>query len=523
MIELLKYSNRFFKVADLCLRHHFNLRLKIWVLTLAVGMITMFSSTASTHIRPNVIVILTDDQGFGDIGFNGNPIVKTPHLDAFATQKAHVFSRFYASPVCSPTRASLMTGRYHFRTGVLQTQASLSNLRPSEVTIAECFKTANYRTGLFGKWHLGDTSPFRPSEQGFDHYLTHVGGMIGAPYSPLGADNYFEPLLIENGQEKQFNGYCNDIFTTAAIDFIDEQQDQPFFIYLAPNTPHHPLTVSDQYADPYRNKGLSEETSRYYGMITNIDDNFGRLLSHLKLRDLLNNTVVVFMGDNGTSSLHKQEDLWECGLKGRKTYVYENGIRVPMFLSAPGFPSLSRRVDTLAAEIDILPTLLELCDIPLPHDVQVDGESLVSLLSTLNPPPSNRMIFRQFHGPNHPTMYRNMATLSQDYKLLLPGRSQSEFESQNLNFELYDISKDPGETVDLSQKLPGKVEELKNAYEAWFRDVAEGQDFSPLPLAIGVDGEKECHLTRQDWCEAGLFDGDFRFGPIPQRLKRPRK
>lgn len=199
---------------------------------------------------PNVLLILTDDQGYSDIGFNGNPIVQTPTLDRFASQVT-VFDRFYASPVCSPTRASLLTGKYAMRTGVTDTQEGVSILRPSEITVAEVLKDGGYRTGMFGKWHLGDNAPARPSDLGFEESLTHVGGMIGAPYSPLGADSYFDPILMENGFEKRFDGYCTDIFTDAAIDFIRASGDRPFFVYFAPNTPHHPLTVAERYAEPY--------------------------------------------------------------------------------------------------------------------------------------------------------------------------------------------------------------------------------------------------------------------------------
>jgi arylsulfatase/arylsulfatase A len=463
---------------------------------------------ASDTKRPNVIVILTDDQGFGDVGFNGNPLVRTPHLDAFAENKAHVFERFYASPLCSPTRASLMTGRYNFRTRVIQTQAALSNLSPSEVTLAEVFKSSNYSTGLFGKWHLGDTSPFRPSDQGFDQYLTHVGGMIGAPYSPLGATNYFDPVLINDGEEKQYKGYCHDIFTEAALGFIDRQRGKPFFMYLAPNTPHHPLTVSDHYAEPYRKMGLSEETSRYYGMITNIDDNFSRLITHLEHQQILDNTIIVFMGDNGTSSLHKQKDLWECGLRGRKTYIYENGIRVPMFIHVPGQANFGRKIKTLGADIDVFPTLLDLCGIEQPENVTIDGESLVPLLYKKDPEGSQRTIFRQWHRGHIPIRYRNIAVLQQQYKLLVHGRKGLEFSSYNPKFELYDISADPFESINLVNKYPKKVQELRSAYDNWFDEIAAGNDFSPLAIHIGTKGERVVHLTRQDWCEAGLFDGE---------------
>ena len=221
---------------------------------------------------PNILIVMTDDQGYSDIGFNGNPYVETPFIDGFA-EKSIIFDRFYTYPICSPSRAALMTGRYPFRAAITRTAEGRSNLRPEAVTIAEILKEQGYKTGLFGKWHLGDHMPSRPQDQGFDTVVTHVGGMIGAPYSPRNGESYFDPVLLENGTEKRFQGYCTDIFTNAAIEFMSNTKS-PFFTFLSLNAPHHPLTVSDSYAKPYLDMGLSNDTARFYGMITNIDDNF---------------------------------------------------------------------------------------------------------------------------------------------------------------------------------------------------------------------------------------------------------
>ena len=470
--------------------------------SLIASLFACYLSVGSAANQPNVVLILTDDQGYSDVGFNGNPIVQTPILDAFAAD-AVVFDRFYANPVCSPTRAALMTGRYAYRTGVLETQAGLSILLPAELTIAEALKSAGYRSGLFGKWHLGDNAPARPMDQGFDRSLMHVGGMIGAPYSPLDAQSYFDSVLIDDGVERRFEGYCADIFTAAAIDFINEADDEPFFVYLAQNTPHHPLTVADRYAQPYRDAGMSEDSARYYGMITNLDTNFGRLLDALEAKGELDNTVILFLGDNGTSSLHKQEDLWSCGLRGRKTYVYENGVRVPMFIKVPGVQGAGQRLDTLASVEDLMPTILELCGVEPARNL--DGASLVPLLQGDAFP--ERTYFVQFHG-GQPIRYRNAAVITERWKLVQPiGRGGEAYSLESARFELYDLENDPQEQHDLAAEHLELVAQLKADYDAWFDDVTS-EAFEPVRTWIGSDRQNPVILTRQDWRGGGLFDGD---------------
>ena len=456
--------------------------------------------------RPNVLLIMTDDQGYSDVGFNGNPLIRTPIMDRMASE-AEVFDFFYANPVCSPTRASLLTGRYALRTGVIDTQEGSSILRPSEITIAEVLQGAGYRTGMFGKWHLGDNAPARPMDQGFDHALTHIGGMIGAPYSPLDAQSYFDPLLIENGREKQFEGYVVDRLTDAAVDFIRSSGEDPFFVYYAPNTPHHPLTVADRYARPYRDAGLSEDTSRYYGMITNLDDNFGRLLDVLEEVGATDNTLIIFLGDNGTSSLHKQDDLWDSGLRGAKTYVYENGIRVPMFIKLPGDAGLGSRQNHRSSVEDLMPTILDVCGLdPLS---EMDGYSLVPLLHGDSSSVMERALFFQFHRGTQPDKYRNSAVIRGPHKLVQPvGRGIEPFSRDTMRFELYDLDSDPGEQRDIAAENPQIVNSLKSDYSAWFDEVT-ALGFIPVPTWIGEEEASKTFLTRQDWRGGGLFDGDL--------------
>lgn len=491
-----------------------NLTAALFLAFMGTGTVGLASEPAAAPNMPNVLLILTDDQGFSDVGFNGNPVVQTPNLDAFAA-RATIFNRFYAYPVCSPTRASLMTGRYAMRTGVIDTQEGMSILRPSETTLAEALKAAGYRTGMFGKWHLGDNAPARPTDQGFDRALTHVGGMIGAPYSPLDANSYFDPVLLEDGIEREFEGYCVDVFTDAAVDFIQSSGPDPFFVYYAPNTPHHPLTVPDRYAAPYLKEGMSVDTSRYYGMITNIDDNFARLLGALESGGQLENTLIVFIGDNGTSSLHKQGDLWEAGLRGRKTFVYENGIRVPAFIRLPGAETSGMRLDPRATVEDIMPTILDACGLPAADNL--DGVSMVPLLTGQTGQLPERSLFYQFHRGLQPEKFRNMCVISGEWKLVQPvGRGTEPFSSDAMRFELYNLELDPFEQTDCSADFPEIVARLKSEYEGWFADVTAG-GFQQVPTWIGADGQGDVLLTRQDWRGGGLMDGDLGYYEIDVR------
>lgn len=478
--------------------------MKINPFRLGLAVSAFITVLGATESRPNVLLIMTDDQGFSDVGFNGNPQVRTPALDEFAAG-ATVFDRFYASPVCSPTRASLMTGRYALRTGVIDTQEGMSILPPRETTVAEVLQAAGYRTGMFGKWHLGDNAPARPIDQGFDHSLTHVGGMIGAPYSPLDANSYFDPVLYENGVEKRFEGYCVDVFTDAAIDFIEGSGDDPFFVFFAPNTPHHPLTVEERYAEPYRQAGLSEETARYYGMLTNLDDNFGRLLSTLEETGEAENTLIIFVGDNGTSSLHRQEDLWESGLRGRKTYVYENGIRVPMVVKMPGRGQSGGRLNERGIVEDIMPSILDVCG--LSTDAVMDGLSLIPLIEGKEQTLPERSLYFQFHRGVRPDRYRNMGVIRNPHKLVQPvGRGVEAFPGEGMRFELYNLEDDPFEKENIAARHPDIVDRLKADYDAWFDEVTSS-GFEPVPTWIGAEGQGKVSLSRQDWQGGGLFDG----------------
>jgi arylsulfatase/arylsulfatase A len=248
---------------------------------------------SSAQKRPNVLLIMTDDQGLGDIGLHNNDVLKTPNMDAIAQQGAE-FKHFIVNFNCSPTRASMLTGRDNYRTGVVGVTQTSPLMKSSEITIAKLLSDAGYSTGIFGKWHLGDSYPMRPSDKGFQETLIHKGGGIGQASDPPG-NSYFNPILEHNNVKKTFEGYCDDIFADATLNFIEKNKDKPFFAYYATNLPHFPLTVSDKWADPYRKLGLHELNALTYGMIANVDANIGRLLDKLKALGIEDNTIVIFI------------------------------------------------------------------------------------------------------------------------------------------------------------------------------------------------------------------------------------
>lgn len=429
---------------------------------------------------PNVVLIITDDQGYGDLACHGNPHVKTPNLDRLHAESTRL-TRFYVSPVCSPTRASLMTGRYNYRTGVVDTFLGRSMMFPDETTLAELLAANGYATGIFGKWHLGDHYPMRAMDQGFQEALVHYGGGIGQPSDPPGS-GYFDPILQHNGQEKRYTGYCTDIFTSAAIDFVRQHRTRPFFAYLATNAPHTPLEVMEEAVAPYRAMGLDESTARVYGMITNIDANVGRLLSTLDELGLVEETLVVFLTDNGPQM---SEPRYAAGMRDQKGTVYEAGIRVPSFWRWPGALAPGRDVSALSAHIDVVPTILDICGVTPPSGKPMDGVSRLGPL-TGRQGSSERTVYLQWHRGDVPEPFRACAAVGSRFKLV-DGR------------ELYDLEADPGEARDLAAERPEIVADMRAGYEAWFEAMRTERHFALPRIVVGSDQENPVTLTRQDW------------------------
>ena len=406
--------------------------------------------------RPNVVLIMTDDQGWGDINSHGNDKIDTPILDRLASEGAR-FERFFVSPVCAPTRASLLTGRYHLRTGTHGVTRGRENMRSEEVTIAEALKQSGYATGCFGKWHNGAHYPYNPNGQGFDEFLCFCCGHWS---------NYFDTTLEHNGQSVKTRGYISDVFTNAAIKFIEKNKGRPFFCYIPYNAPHSPFQVPDRYFNKYKNHGLDDKTACVYGMVENLDDNIGRILKRLDELQLSDNTIVLFLTDNGPNS-----DRYNGDMKGRKGSVHEGGIRVPLFMRWPGHIKPGTNVTQIAAHIDMFATIIELCGVPMPKTLPQDGISLVPLLKGQTESWPDRMIFtfRSPQGANVPGSVRTQRWRA------VKGRNR---------WELYDMVSDPDQKKNVSKNHPEVVKKLSTAFEAAAADVTR-VGLTPLPIPIG--------------------------------------
>ena len=462
----------------------------LYILAAALAATACSPSADSGPSGPNIVLIMTDDQGWAQLGSHGDPILETPRLDAMAAESVEM-TRFYVSPVCAPTRAALMTGRYNYRTGVVDTYLGRAMMDPAEVTVAEMLGDAGYRTGIFGKWHLGDNYPQRTVDQGFQESVVHKGGGIGQPSDPPGSD-YFDPILFHNGEQKSFSGYCTDVYFDEAIRWIGDGAGAPFFVYIPTNAPHSPYLVPDSYREPYAEQGLSDKDARIYGMITNIDDNVGRLLDHLDAQGIAGNTLFIFMTDNGPTTR-----LYHAGLRAQKASVYDNGIRVPFLARWPDQLS-PRKIDTLGAHIDVTPTLLAVAGAGDPVDAQFDGIDLLPLWKGEVDSLPERTYFVQAHRGNEPQRYRAFAAVEQRYKLVQP-LSFGSPAPPDAPLELYDLLEDPGEATDLAADMPEVVERLKAGYDQWFESVSASRGYHAVRFAIGSDAQPHVTLTRQDW------------------------
>ena len=430
--------------------------------------------------RPNIVLIISDDQGYGDLSLHGNPYLNTPNIDRIGKEGAQ-FTQFQVCPVCSPTRASLMTGRYNYRTGIVDTYLGRSMMHTDEVTMPQIFKEAGYRTGIFGKWHLGDTYPMRPLDRGFEEGIYIKGGGIGQPSDPPDGSSYTNPYVYENGKLTQKKGYCTDIFFRGAQEFVAAHREEPFFCYVAPNAPHDPLEVPDSYVVPFRGKKLGEKTEKVYGMVANLDENVRNLVNTLDKLYLLDDTILIFMTDNGP-----QHERYNAGMRGIKTTVYQGGIRVPFLLRFPRAVKPGWEVHYTAAHIDVLPTLAELCRIRLPANLKLDGRSLAPALTGQPNQWPDRTIFTQWHRGDEPVLFQNSAARTQRYKLVN-------------GVELYDMEQDPGESKNIAAQKPGVVAKLRAEQQKWFEDVSATRGFAPPRIFIGTEVDNPVYLTRQDW------------------------
>ena len=465
-------------------------------------------SIAFAHDRPNIVLIMTDDQGYGDLSSMGNTVLDTPHIDSLARQGASV-DTFYVSPVCSPTRASLMTGRYNYRTRLVDTFKGRSMMEPEEYTIAEALVESGYRTGIYGKWHLGDNYPMRPTDQGFDESLIHLGGGLGQPSEPRENNRrYTNPILFYNNQPIQTYGYCTDVYFDGAIDFIDEslKAGRPFFTYIATNAPHSPYhDVPEALYQKYKNRDLSpillgndqdtDTVARVFAMNENIDQNVGKLLAHLERRRIAENTIVIFMVDNGPNTRR-----YVANSRGKKNEVHDGGIRSPFYIRWPAQLDPGMRVEKVAAHIDVMPTLLEAAQATLPSDHPFDGRSILPLLKgdSVNWP--DRSLILQIHRGDEPIPLHHIAVREQRWKLVHPTGFSNSSMAPDVPLELYDMVSDPAETKNLFEERPEIANRLIQTYENWFADVSSTRpdNYVPPRIILGTEYETSTTLSTQD-------------------------
>ncbi len=439
-----------------------------------VGFISTFSTFCSLGLsgteRPNILFILTDDQGYGDLGAYGNTYIETPEMDRLWEESSR-FTDFIVSPVCSPSRASLMTGRYNQRTGIWDTYGGRARMASDEVTLAEVMREDGYRTGLFGKWHLGNNYPLRPMDQGFE---TAFGwrGTIGT--------RRINPTLYLDDEPGDYEGFMTDIIFDKCMEWIEAraESEEPFFAYMATYLPHdaHGGVVPQKYLDRYAEVDLPEFTKEVYAMLDNLDMNVGRLLAKLEELGIADNTIVIFTSDNGpqqaSSRFEERSDRYNLGMRRGKGTVYEGGIRLPCFFRWPGRFEAGRDIDRMAAHIDILPTVLELCGISVPEQVSIDGTSLAPTLlgeaSSLPP----RMLFGQLHRAEIPDKWTGGFARTERYKFVAPD-------------EFYDLREDRAESRNVASEHPELFLAYKAAYGQWFDSVSQDRGFVPSSVSVG--------------------------------------
>jgi len=442
----------------------------------ALGPVTTRQARAADK-RPNVVLIMTDDQGYGDLAVHGNKALKTPNLDSFHSQAVR-FTDFHVDPTCAETRAALMTGRYATRTGVWHTIMGRSLLRPDEKTVADHFAASGYATGIFGKWHLGDTYPLRPQDRGFQEVLIHGGGGVGQTPDYFGND-YFDDTYFHNGQAKKFKGYCTDVWFDGALNFIESHKDKPFFCYIPTNAAHGPFLVADKYRKIYEDQGIKGGRAAFYGMITNIDENFGRLTKKLDELKLTDNTIVIFMTDNGTAAGESG------GFKGKKGSQYEGGHHVPFLIRWPGGGVTGGRdVNKVAAHIDLLPTFKDVCGLK-DMGVNFDGTSIAPLMKGKTDGWPDRTLFVHRQRMDHPKKYNACSVMTDKWRLVN-------------HKELYAWPDDRAQKTNMADKHPQVVKQLQDQYETWWKSISTRFDEYVRPI-VGSDKENPATLTCHDW------------------------
>lgn len=464
---------------------------------LPASLAPLLASAAHTKTPPNVLLVMTDDQGYGDLACHGNPVLRTPNLDALHGRSVRL-ENYHVSPTCAPTRSALLTGRYTNITGAWHTIQGRSLLDPREVTMADCFRASGYRTGIFGKWHLGDNLPCRPQDRGFDEVLIHGGGGIWQTPDYFGND-YDGDTYRHNGKLEKHQGFCTGVWFDNAMRFMSDSR-QPFFCYLPTNAPHGPMWAPGKFAARYRNvRGLREPG--FYGMIEDIDENMGRMMKFLRDKGLEENTILIFTTDNGTAS---GALVHSAGMRAAKGSPYDGGHRVPFFLHWPaGGLTGGRTVDRLTAHIDILPTLIDLCSLKRPKGSGMHGRSLVPLLSAPSGRTAagawrDRSIVVDSQRLDKLVKWRQAAVMTQRWRLV-----NASPDGDPAKLELFDMELDGRQTRNVAGENPEVVRRLSADYDRWWKMVsARGGEY--VRIRLGDERENPSTLTCHDWHGEGV-------------------
>jgi arylsulfatase A-like enzyme len=432
--------------------------------------------------KPNVVYVITDDQGYGDFAFTGNPAIKTPTIDTLRTQGT-LLNNYHVDPTCAPTRSAVMTGRYSDRVGVWHTVQGRSMLRRRETTMADLFGANGYATGMFGKWHLGDCYPYRPEDRGFQHCVYHKAGGVGQAPDYWGND-YFDDTYIVNGKHQHFEGFCTDVWFDEGMKFIQANKDKPFFAYIATNAPHGPYYCPEEYSAPYEgNPKVS--IPAVYGMITNIDDNMAKLMKLLEDEGLADNTILVFQTDNGTAGGLQDGRGYDGGMRGKKGSEYEGGHRVPFIIRWPdGKIEEGKSIEQLTAHVDILPTFIELCGLTAPK-IAFDGTSLSPLLYSSGKNWPDRALVVESQRVVDPIKWRKCSVMTDQWRLV-NGK------------ELFEIRKDPKQTEDVAAQHPEVFQRLRAKYDTFWNDVSQEHDLTSY-MVIGSERSPIVSLSSHDW------------------------
>ncbi|MEZ6134169.1 MAG: arylsulfatase [Pirellulaceae bacterium] len=459
-------------------------------LSILLSVVSTFVTAADKSIRgskPNIILVMTDDQGMGDLSCMGNEVLHTPNLDRFHDLSTR-FTDFHVSPTCAPTRSAIFSGRHEFRNGVTHTIKERERMALSTTTFPQLLRQAGYETGIFGKWHLGDEDAYQPYNRGFSEVFIHGAGGIGQSYPGSCADFppnrdkqglYFDNVLLHNDHLVQTQGFCTDVFFQAALGWIKKKRDAntPYFAYIPTNAPHGPMIAPEKYKQRFKDLGWDAGTQGRYGMLENIDDNFGLLMQKLDEWNAWDDTLVIFMTDNGQAGsrgqLHgKPTKLHTAGFKTGKGSPYEGGTHVPAFWRWKGKLGEGVNISALTAHIDLFKTFCEITNSEIPDGIQaIDGRSLVPLLENPNAEWPDRELFihkgrwEKGTDPNE-SKWSDAAVRTQRWRLVN-------------NRELYDIEHDPYEQHNVFDEYPDVVARMRSAYDLWWEKT--------VPLMVNED------------------------------------